>query len=164
MEPVFSGLFIEDGKLASFAANTARLAETDGEGGGAAAAAALRRRFRHIRRCHEAVRRRYADADHAPAACEWLLDNWYLAQRETQAALFDLRRAARQRLAGGELLMLRLCRSLLTAGQGRIDGERCTLFLRGFQTVAPLRRRELLLFPAAMRAVISAFFSFSRLL
>ena len=152
MEQFFPGLMIEDDRLPAFAANTARLAAADGEGG--VSAASLRRSFRRIRRCHEAVRRRYAGMSPAPAACEWLLDNWYLVQRETQAALTGLRRADRQRLCGGEALTLRLCRSLLAAGQGRVDEERCLLFLRGFQTVTPLRRRELLLFPAAMRAAI----------
>ncbi|MGX8692739.1 MAG: GH36-type glycosyl hydrolase domain-containing protein [Clostridia bacterium] len=154
MDPIFSGLYMEEDKLAAFAANSARLTEPDGEGSAAAAAAALRRDLAAVRRCHDAVAARYAEAESVPPACEWLLDNWMLAQREAAAAYTDLRRAGRQRRSGKEPLMLPLCRALLSSGQGWLDAGRCSGFLRGWQTVTPLRRRELLLFPAAMRAAI----------
>ena len=154
MDQIFSGLTIKDEKLEAFAANCAKLLKVGGESGGSAEAAALRRHFSAVRRCTEAVRRRYAQAESLPAACEWLLDNRYLAERETRAALGDLRRAKRQRCCESGLLITALCRSLLKAGQGRLDAGRCAAFLRGFQSVTPLRRRELLLFPAAMRAAI----------
>ena len=154
MDQIFSGLYIEEEKLAAFAANSARLLETEGEGSAAAAAAELRRHLAAVRRCRDAVAARYADADAVPSACEWLLDNWYLAQREAAAAIADLRAARRQRRGKEGLLMLSLCRTLLSSGRGWLDAGRCAAFLRGFQTVTPLRRRELLLFPAAMRAAI----------
>lgn len=154
MDQIFSGLYIETEKLAAFAANSAKLLNPDGEGGAAAAVAALRRHFAAVRRCHDAIYRRYADADAVPAACEWLLDNWYMVQREGQAALADLRHARWQRRSEQGLLAVCLCRSLLSSGQGWLDDSRCTEYLRGFQTVTALRRRELLLFPAAMRAAI----------
>ena len=154
MDQIFSGLYIEEEKLAAFAANSARLLETEGEGSAAAAAAELRCHLAAVRRCRDAVAARYADADAVPSACEWLLDNWYLAQREAAAAIADLRAARRQRRGKEGLLMLSLCRTLLSSGRGWLDAGRCAAFLRGFQTVTPLRRRELLLFPAAMRAAI----------
>ena len=156
MEQFFTGLYIEEEKLESFSANSARLMEPGAETDGSAAAALLRRHLAAVRRCHEAVRRRYEEAEELPAACEWLLDNWYLAQQEAQAALSDLRRAKRQRLGSEDLLICSLSRALLRAGQGQLDAGRCTAFLRGFQSVTPLRRRELLLFPAAARAAILA--------
>ena len=157
MKQFFTGLYIEDEKLESFAANSARLMEPGAETDGSAAAALLRRQLAAVRRCHEIVRRRYEEAEELPAACEWLLDNWYLAQQEAQAALSDLRRAKKQRLGAEGLLICSLSRALLRAGQGQLDAERCTAFLRGFQSVTPLRRRELLLFPAAVRAAILEF-------
>ena len=154
MDQIFSGLSVDEDKLAAFAANCARLLPISGESGGAAAAAELKRHFAAVRRCHDAVYRRYADADSVPAVCEWLLDNWYMVQREGQAALADLRAVRRQRRSEQGLLTVCLCRSLLSSGQGWLDEGRCREFLRGFQTVTALRRRELLLFPAAMRAAM----------
>ena len=154
MDQIFSGLYIEEEKLAAFAANSAKLLEAEGEGSAAAAAGELRRHLDAVRRCRDAIASRYAEAESIPSACEWLLDNWYLAQREAAAAYADLRRARRQRRGRQGLLMLSVCRTLLSSGQGWLDAGRCTAFLRGFQTVTPLRRRELLLFPAAMRAAI----------
>ena len=155
MDRFFSGLYIEDERLGAFAANSAKLLALDGEGGGQAEAARLGRHYAAVRRCAEALRRRCGRAEAIPPACEWLLDNFYLLQRETRAALGDLRCARRQRRCGDGLLMRALCLSLLKAGRGQLDRARCTVFLRGFQTVTPLRRRELLLFPAAMRAAIA---------
>ena len=154
MDPIFSGLYMEEEKLAAFAANSARLTVPDGEGPAAGAANRLRRSLAAVRRCHDAVAARYAEAESVPPACEWLLDNWVSAQREAAAAYADLRRAGRQRRSGKEPLMLPLCRALLSSGQGWLDAGRCAEFLKGFQTVTPLRRRELLLFPAAMRAAV----------
>ena len=154
MDQIFSGLFVEEEKLAAFAANSARLLPLQGEGRCRAEAEGLRRQLAAVRRCYEAVHRRYGGADNPPPGCEWLLDNWYLARQEGQAALADLRCAKGQRRTERETLMLSLGRSLLRCSRGRLDAGRCTAFLRGFQTVTPLRRRELLLFPAAMRAAI----------
>ena len=154
MDQFFSGLYIEDDKLCAYAASAARLLPVTDEGSAAAAAAALRQSCVVIRRCHEAIERRYAGVSNPPAACEWLLDNWYLVQREAEAALGDLRRAKRQRQSEGEALVPTLCRSLLGAGQGHLDAPRTKEFLRGFQRVTPLRRRELLLVPAALRGAI----------
>ena len=129
MDQIFSGLYIEEEKLAAFAANSARLLETEGEGSAAAAAAELRCHLAAVRRCRDAVAARYADADAVPSACEWLLDNWYLAQREAAAAIADLRAARRQRRGKEGLLMLSLCRTLLSSGRGWLDAGRCAAFL-----------------------------------
>ena len=154
MDPFFSGVSVSGERLPAYAANIAKLLPALTEGGGASDALRLRRALQAVRRSRDAVARRYTDAANTPPACEWLLDNWYLAQSEGRAALRDLRRAVRQRGDGRGLLILALCRSLLGAVQGQWDAETCAAFLRGFQTVLPLRRRELLLFPAAMRAVL----------
>ena len=154
MDSIFSGLYVEDEALSAFAANNARLAEPSPGGGAGREAAALRRDLAAIRRCREALGCRFEGAENIPAACEWLLDNWYLAQREGAAAFAALRRASGLRRSGAEPLLFRLCRSLLSAGQGELGAARCTAYLRGYQSVLPLRRCELLLFPAAMRAVI----------
>ena len=148
------GMYIEEAQLASFGASTARLLQADGETDGRAAALALRQNMARIDRCYEAVRRRYAQQSAVPAACEWLLDNRYLARRETLGALGDLRRARHLRACTGEALILSLARALVEAGGGRVTEERCRLFLDGFQSVTVLHRAELTLFPQALRAAV----------
>lgn len=145
-------LYIEDERLRDYAASTARLLRPGGESSGRAAALALRQRAREIRRCHDAVRRRYREAVSVPAACEWLLDNWYLARREAIEACDALRMAKRLRLCEEGLLILALCRALLRAGLGEVTEARCRSFLDGFQSVSVLRRAELTLFPCCLRA------------
>ena len=75
-------LYIEEERLREYAVSTARLLRPNGQGGGKLAARRLSARVREIRRCTDAVRRRYQNSAQVPAACEWLLDNWYLAKRE----------------------------------------------------------------------------------
>ena len=142
--------YIENDKLSDFAAAAARLLPVSGERSGRFALRELRRRARELRLCHEAVRKRCAGQPTTPAACEWLLDNWYLVQQELLAVRESYAGARRLRQTGGELLIGALCRSLLHAGHGSVTPERCRLYLGGFQSVTPLRRRELLLFPAAL--------------
>ena len=150
------GIYIEDEKLAAFGASTAQLLQTDGETDGRGAAAELRQNMARIDRCYEAVRRRYAQQSAVPAACEWLLDNRYLARREALGVLGDLRRAKRLRACGGASLILSMTGALVDAGSGRVTEERCRLFLKGFQSVTVLRRAELALFPQALRAAVLA--------
>ena len=146
-----SGLYIEDERLEAYAASTAKLLPAAGDCGGRESLRRLRRSMLLIRRTHEAVRRRYEDQTKVPAACEWLLDNWYMAQREYVCAAQALREARYLRRCREGVLIVELCRALLRAGQGRVTEERSRLFLGGFQTVTALRRSELSLFPAALR-------------
>ena len=146
--------YIEDDKLAEYAASCARTLRADGELDGVSAAQSLRRCFQETERCQRLLRRRYEGAARIPAACEWLLDNFYLIQREEPAVRRTFKSCERQRSCRGRLLALELCRALLQAGNGSLTEARCLLFLRGFQTVTVLQRRELTLFPAALRAVI----------
>jgi len=146
--------YIEDEKLFDYAVSCAQTLRPDGRSDGWGEAQALRRCFHEIGRCQSLLKRRYEGAAHIPAACEWVLDNHYLLQREYPAVRRALKEAERQRCSRGKLLVTELCRALLTAGHGRLSEERCALFLRGFQSVTVLQRRELLLFPAALRAVI----------
>ena len=146
--------YIEDEKLAEYAASCARTLRPDGTLDGAAEAQSLRRRYQETERCCALLRRRFEGAARVPAACEWLLDNFYRIQREYPDTRRALRGCERQRASRGRLLVTELCRALLQAGNGKLSEERCVIFLRGFQSVTVLQRRELTLFPAALRAVI----------
>ena len=149
---ITTDLYIEDGRLYQYAVSTAKLLRPIGTAGGRRAAEELRRSREQIRRTTEAIRRRYEQQERVPAACEWLLDNWYLAQREYLVAAGALRQAKHLRQTSEGLLILGLARGLVRAGQGSVTEARCRSFLDGFQSVTVLRRAELELFPAAVRA------------
>lgn len=146
--------YIEDERLYDYAAACARTLRPEGMADGREEAQTLRRCFQECERCHSLLQRRYAGSAHIPSACEWLLDNFYLLQREYPAVRRTMREAERQRCSRGRLLITALCRALLQAGHGRLTRERCSSYLKGFQSVTVLQRRELRLFPAALRAAI----------
>jgi len=156
MDIIGSELYIADEKLRDFAAATAKLLHVTGESGGVRCALALQRDAASVRRCHDAVARRYSAALSPPPACEWLLDNWYIVRRETLTAVEALRQGRRLRRTGERLLIDELCRALVRSSRGRLDAARCRSFLDGFQSVTVLRRAELRLFPAALRAALIA--------
>ena len=146
--------YIEDERLYDYAAACARTLRPEGMADGREEAQTLKRCFQECERCHVLLQRRYEGAAHIPAACEWLLDNFYMLQREYPAVRRALRETERQRCTRGRLLISALCRALLQAGHGKITEERCAACLAGFQSVTVLQRRELRLFPAALRAAI----------
>ena len=154
MDNIDSCLYIDDRRLHDCAASAAKLLRPQDNCSGAEAAALLRRNFIEIRRCHQAVERRYGSMAAPPSACEWLLDNWYMVQREYLCAVSQLKRSRRLRCCSQGIVITELCRELVRSGLGKVTEERCSLFLSGFQTVTVLQRRELELFPAALRSAL----------
>ena len=154
MDNFNSGLYISGDGLFDFAAASAKLLRPDGECSGRDEAALLRRSMAAIRRCHSLISRRYGAKSSVPAAFEWIMDNFYIIEREGTSASAALRRARRLRAAGGESMIGELCRALVRSGRGEVTEARCLEFLRGFQSVTALRRAELYLFPAALRAAL----------
>ena len=100
------------------------------------------------------LRRRYDGTDRIPDACRWLLDNEYLARQEALGIRRDLAEAGVLRHHGPQALILELCRALTDCGEGAVDPARIEAFLRGFQSVCPLRRRELELLGACLRLAL----------
>ena len=113
-----------------------------GRGGAAALRSLLASRNR--------LQKQYASAP-MPESARWLLDNWYLAQREGLGAIALLRRGGALRACREGALLPALCRALLVSGGGGADEARCLSFLSGVQKKTILTRRELQLFPAALR-------------
>ena len=146
--------YIDNERLADYAVSCARLLKSTGTQSGAEAALRLHESIRGLRRCRDTLHRRYTGAPAVPSGCEWLLDNWYMIQREGPAAEDELRRARSLRRCRDGLIVTELCRTLLQSGHGRLTGQRCRIFLDAFQSVTVLRRCELYLFPAAMRAAV----------
>ena len=154
MDSILNAPYVEEGKLRACAVSAARLLPPRGEKSGRAALRDLRRSREAIRSCCVLLRQRTREAAEIPAAWEWLLDNGYLAQRECLRAAGDYAAAKHLRCCGNHLLIGELARSLLLSGRGQITAQRCRIFLDGFQSVTPLRRAELQLFPAAVRAAV----------
>ena len=77
-----------------------RLLKPEGCARGTEAARELRQNLRCIERSTDAIRRRFEGQSAVPPACEWLLDNRYLARREALSALAELRRARHLRACG----------------------------------------------------------------
>ena len=152
MESIWNSPYVETEKLRACGRAAAQLLPPRGSGRAGSALSALRRSGRELRRCCALLRRRSGGEAELPAAWEWLLDNEYLARREQLSAQGDFAGAGRLRRCGEGLLILALARALLLAGRGKVTEERAALFLDGFQSVTPLRRAELQLFPAALRA------------
>lgn len=154
MDNIDSCLYIEEERLHNYAASAAKLLLPQDNCPGTEAAALLRRSFGEIRRCHQAVERRYGSLAAPPSACQWLLDNWYMVQREYAGSVQELKKARRLRCCSQGIVVMELCRELVRSGLGKVTEERCGIFLSGFQSVTVLQRRELELFPTALRCAI----------
>ena len=112
----YSLAYISEEKLPGFAASEARLLRVEGEGSAKSCINLLKRSFSTIERSHSVIERRYGSQTSVPAACEWLLDNWYMVQREYRCARGELSTARRLRLCEGQPLVYLLCRALLHTG------------------------------------------------
>ena len=69
MDNIDSCLYIEEERLHNYAASAAKLLLPQDNCPGTEAAALLRRSFGEIRRCHQAVERRYGSMAAPPSAC-----------------------------------------------------------------------------------------------
>ena len=104
----------------------------------------------HLRRMREQL------AAGGDSASQWLLDNWYLAEREARDACSALRRAPAVRDAGGASLPERCCAGYLAACDSAVTLPGLEAYLMGFQSVLPLRSRELAaLIPTLKLAVVT---------
>lgn len=101
------------------------------------------------------VRAQQVDTD-ATGAAEWLLDNWYLAEREGRAALSDFKSGDKLRTARDNTVLAACCTGLVHAcGEDGLSVSAMEAYLEGFQRVLPLVRAELeLLIPGLKAAVV----------
>ena len=106
----------------------------------------LRRALAYLRRI-----RRTAGED---GAARWLLDNWYLAEREGRSALSELSRAKHLRESDHCAVLLRCCETMLSACGGALTEETIEAWLTGFQRALPLTHAEHTLLLPAMKAAV----------
>ena len=112
--------------------------------------AALEQALRTLRHKRE----RLSEAQDGGSA-EWLLDNWYLAEREGRAAMGEFAHGAQLRAAGGTTVLAACCGGMVRALEGGLSASGIEAYLTGFQRVLPLRRAELaLLIPGLKAAVV----------
>lgn len=154
MDNTNSQSYIASPELFDFAAGQAGLLPPQGETTGRGEARRLSAAYREIKRCHEEISRRYGALPSPPAACEWLLDNYYMIEREYRAIYPTIDAARRLRRCEDDSLAGALCRSMLRSGGGKITEERFRLYMDGFQSVTVLRRAELTLIPAFLSAAV----------
>ena len=146
----------EDEELLLYGENSARLLSITRLSSGKRAAKELRSDLKALKcRCAQ-LAREYSGGGTIPPACEWLLDNHYLAAREGAQAYEDISSARRLPSGAEGIAIEQLCRGLLRSAGSKITPARIALFFEGCQSVYVLSRRELYLLLPMLRAVIIA--------
>ncbi len=128
----------------------------EGRKGGAAEARTIRRAMRALEAAYRRTAAENAGQTEPAPAAEWLLDNWYLAQREGREAERSLRRATRRLRTvrgGGELYVVALAQALAGAGDA-LGPESLGRFLAGVQRTGPLSELELAHFVPALKGAL----------
>ncbi|NLM84229.1 MAG: hypothetical protein GX189_05910 [Clostridiales bacterium] len=134
--------------------------ETARKGGLVSTFHTAQKALRHLAEIKDVVRdgTRYA-AEHVsiPQALEWLLDNWYIAEREGKGAADDIRRLGRlPRCGDGKtLFVLYAAHEYLDRQNDAVDADSLEAFLDDFQTETILSEAELAaMIPAVRLALI----------
>ena len=110
--------------------------------------------LKSIEGCHDKVYNRFYKSADMPRACEWLLDNLYLVRREAKLAQADFSREKALPASGLKARIICLCEAFLDACACNVTESACLEYLRGYQSVFVLPRKELYLFPAALKAAL----------
>ena len=147
---------IDDSELPQYGENIARTLNATGYARGAHVAKELIKNIHQLHERHSFLESKYSDGDAVPPYIEWLLDNYYLAQREGLQSAADLRGCGRIPAAKGTAALFSLCLALIRSGDGKVTPERSLLFLQGCQQVYVLSRRELLRFVPVLKAAAIA--------
>lgn len=148
------GRYVENDKLFALAEQTARKCAKAQSVPAKTLVNRLNAAMHEIDAAYEKIEARFGASVNIPVACEWLLDNRYIAAREAKSAVSAFAREKTLRGSSTGILLLDICSVLVDSGLGKVNEERCKLFLDGFQSVFVLPRKELYLFPAALRAAL----------
>ncbi|NLA86297.1 MAG: hypothetical protein GX847_03230, partial [Clostridiales bacterium] len=94
-----------------------------------------------------------------PQEIEWLLDNWYIAEREGKCAISDIRTSPRLKSVTNRkkrLVVSEAALALVRSGTGAVTSERVETFLDAFQDVVCFSEAELAFFIPALRLELIA--------
>jgi cyclic beta-1,2-glucan synthetase len=94
-----------------------------------------------------------------PQEVEWLLDNWYIAEREGKCAVSDIKTSPRLKCTLNKrkrLIISEAAVGLIRSGTGTVTSERVEIFLDAFQDIICLSEAELAFFIPALRLELIA--------
>lgn len=146
----------DDKHLAQLGENTANALTQDGWVAGYKVRRDIRRDLSAIQESQIRVSQWAQRRAELPQAAEWLLDNWYLAQREGRDAADAFHRIGclpAVRREGRQPIVLELARAMAWAGE--VTVPRLALFLGHVQAARPLTERELSLFIPALKGALA---------
>ena len=146
---------MDDKHLGQFGENTARAMRAEGNMRGRAVWRDTLGQLREIRRVRDRISARRGPEE---GAAEWLLDNWYLAQREGRNGAEAFRRVRRIRyvLRGGRVpLIMELARAFVRAAGKEAGPERLAIFLERAQEGQALTEQELSLLIPALKCALT---------
>ena len=143
------GLTIGEDRLSNFAENTALSISIDGYVKPEKMADKIRESLKQIKAVNIAANDYASNHSRIPREIEWLLDNWYIAEREGKDALKQIRCSCRLRSAAGateKTVVSSAAAALIRAGSGEIGAKRIRIFLDAFQNELCFEETELGLF------------------
>ncbi len=146
MRSADTGVFIEIEGLRSYAVNVAAATEMRGAVSAAHLAASVMSSLSDIRSVVKSLTETAAERRSVSKSEEWLLDNWYIAERGGKRAARDLRRSGDlpgARGAGRRPALSMASSSLVIAGRGVITEKRIDAFFEGFQNIITLSEAEI---------------------
>ena len=141
-----------NGKLFERAASCARLHRPTGFRPASDIKTPLKKSISEINSVYRLIAGRFASSIGVPTACQWLLDNRYIAVREAKSALGGLTGSGKLRAGDEGIILVCLSSDMLRACGLSIGEGEMIEYLRGAQSVAALPYDELCLFPAVLRA------------
>lgn len=143
---------MDDGQLGQYAENTARALVPQGTAWGVRVMYGTKKCLGVIEKARD-----LAGKSASPAA-EWLLDNWYLIQREGRESAAAFRRVHGLRFVrreGRQPVVLELARAFVHAAGAETGAERLKLFLDHAQRALPLTELELALLIPALKCALA---------
>ncbi|MGE4483528.1 MAG: glucoamylase family protein [Oscillospiraceae bacterium] len=156
MESKGAEIYIDLPNLGNFAMNVAREAGRGGMVSCAKTASAVLTYLRDIKMLASEA----SLAGEKTEALSWLLDNWYIAEREGKDAVNVLKRS--ESLPGSTWekvnpTVLKAAGALVRAGRGEVTGVRISAFLESYQQVSVLSEKELSLFITMLKVELIAY-------
>jgi len=147
-----NGLYIDLEHLESYGENAARSIEAEAPASCRMCAQDLRRALGEIAAFHDKMLIKWDGVSSMPDSVRWLLDNFYLAQREARLAIKEIADAPKLPFCTEGPVVGKAAAVIISSAQGEITAERCEVFLRGFQRRIMLSGSELSLLPAFLRS------------
>ena len=150
-----TGFYVSSDRLSHYAENIGKEITVKGYLSGRGVAAQIKRDLRRIKLATSAAARYCTETKKVPKELEWLMDNWFLVEREGRDAIASVRHVKYLRAASrGENSTAAgvAASSLIHSGRGEITQERAIAFLNALQSAFCLNESELQAFIAILKA------------